>query len=75
MSEQAIHYHTFSLPQKKYFFLSVVYGVNSAIGRKMLWRELCEIKSSMDIVPWIACGDFNTNYTCQTDQISELLGF
>lgn len=60
MSEQAFHCHSFLLTYKKYFFLPVIYGANTIAGRRLLWQELNLIKSQMDIVPWILCGDFNT---------------
>src|SRR5436190_1373443 len=40
MTDQIIHYHIFFKTQKKYSFLSVVYGVNSVVGRRMLWNDL-----------------------------------
>lgn len=59
-SAQAIHCHTFSKTLMKYFFLSVVYGANSVVERKKLGEELCEVKTNMGEVPWMACGGFNT---------------
>src|SRR4051812_21278732 len=48
MSEQAIHFHVFSLPIQKYFFLTIVYGVNTTSGRRSLWHELIEVHSHMN---------------------------
>lgn len=62
MSEQAVHYHVYSLPLKKFIFLSIVYGVKTVIGRRALWKELCEVKNLIGIVPWIACGDSNIEH-------------
>lgn len=60
MLAQAIHCHAFSLSHKQYFLLSVVYGANTSSDRRILWRELSMVKYNMGDVPWLACGDFNT---------------
>lgn len=59
-SDQAIHYHTYSVTHKKYFFLSVVYSANTVIGKRMLWNEIKQIKSSIGLTPWLVCSDFNS---------------
>lgn len=59
-SAQAIHCHTFSLVHKKYFLLSVIYGANANMNRRALWGELQSIKELMPEVPWLLCGDFNS---------------
>lgn len=38
----------------------MVYGANTIAVRRQLWQELSMIKSQMEVVPWIVCGDFNT---------------
>lgn len=40
-------------------FLTVIYASNNEIKRRLLWRELTQLKSSMPAEPWIASGDFN----------------
>lgn len=57
--DQAIHCHIYSKSLKKHFFLSVVYGANSAIERRKLWSDLVAVKSCMGEAPWLVCGDFN----------------
>lgn len=60
MSAQVVHCHSYSLVHKKYFLLSVIYGPNSSYERKVLWEDLRVIKANMIEVPWLVCGDFNT---------------
>lgn len=38
----------------------MVYGANTVAGRRLLWKELRLIKSSMIVAPWLVCGDFNS---------------
>src|SRR4051812_2250158 len=44
-----------------YFLLIMVYRANSAAERKVFLSDLQQIKSFMGRVPWIVCGDFNSD--------------
>ncbi|KAJ9541740.1 hypothetical protein OSB04_028246 [Centaurea solstitialis] len=41
------------------FFLSVVYGDNRGLNRRMLWSGLRKFKAIMGAKPWVIAGDFN----------------
>ncbi|KAL0455485.1 UNVERIFIED_CONTAM: hypothetical protein Slati_0887700 [Sesamum latifolium] len=40
--------------------LTIVYGVNDVVGRRVLWDDLDRISHTVRDVPWLVGGDFNT---------------
>ncbi|KAL0444908.1 UNVERIFIED_CONTAM: hypothetical protein Slati_2213500 [Sesamum latifolium] len=40
--------------------ITVVYGVNEVVGRRVLWDDLDHISHTVRDVPWLVGGDFNT---------------
>ncbi|KAJ9536614.1 hypothetical protein OSB04_un000215 [Centaurea solstitialis] len=42
------------------FFLSLVYGANTCVGRRLLWSGLRKFKVFLGNNPWLALGDFNS---------------
>ncbi|KAL0455347.1 UNVERIFIED_CONTAM: hypothetical protein Slati_0873900 [Sesamum latifolium] len=40
--------------------ITVVYGVNDVMGRRVLWDDLNRISHTVHDVPWLVGGDFNT---------------
>lgn len=47
------------LAEHKSFFVSMVYGYNSARERISLWNELRMLSSSLGGSAWVIMGDFN----------------
>ncbi|KAL0439868.1 UNVERIFIED_CONTAM: LINE-1 retrotransposable element O protein [Sesamum latifolium] len=41
-------------------FITVVYGVNDVIGRRVLWADLHRLSLTVTAVPWLVGGHFNT---------------
>ncbi|KAL0401928.1 UNVERIFIED_CONTAM: hypothetical protein Slati_4222700 [Sesamum latifolium] len=40
--------------------ITVVYGINEVVGRRVLWDDLDHISHTVRDVPWLGGGDFNT---------------
>ncbi|KAL0291987.1 UNVERIFIED_CONTAM: Retrovirus-related Pol polyprotein from type-2 retrotransposable element R2DM [Sesamum radiatum] len=40
--------------------ITVAYGVNDVIGRRVLWADLTRLSTLTTTVPWLVGGDFNT---------------
>lgn len=59
MSDQAIHCHVQIKDGNVDFFVSFVYGDNSALYRRSLWGDLEHQASLLKGSPWIITGDFN----------------
>ncbi|XP_021755926.1 uncharacterized protein LOC110721107 [Chenopodium quinoa] len=58
MDAQFIHVHVAHNALRKQFWLTMVYGLNTAREREALWQQIAQIAPPGDD-PWILCGDFN----------------
>jgi exonuclease III len=58
-SDQSINCSIMALPSYMCWFHSFVYGANQGVDRKLLWNNLCSMKTKVGTSPWLICGDFN----------------
>ncbi|KAL0444870.1 UNVERIFIED_CONTAM: hypothetical protein Slati_2209700 [Sesamum latifolium] len=58
--DQFIHCSVLIRYLHMHVFITVVYGVNDVIGRRVLWAELHRLSLTVTNVPWLVGGDFNT---------------
>ena len=59
--EQFIQCEIQLLDVNKSFYVYFVYADNRYLGRRQLWRDICDISSSINSFPWLVVGDFNAN--------------
>ncbi|XP_021742002.1 uncharacterized protein LOC110708223 [Chenopodium quinoa] len=55
---QFIHVCVTHVALRKKFWLTMVYGLNTALERESLWAQIAQIAPPAN-TPWILCGDFN----------------
>ena len=60
-SDQFIQCEIQLLDVNKSVFVCFVYADNRYMGRRQLWRDMCNISGSISSVPWLVVGDFNAN--------------
>jgi hypothetical protein len=58
-SDQSINCSIMALSSNMCWFHSFVYGANQGVDRKLLWNNLCSMKTKVGTSPWLICGDFN----------------
>jgi len=57
VAEQYIHGKVLHYSSNKRFYITMIYGLNHAPSRQMLWEDLQAIAPSFE--PWCIMGDFN----------------
>ncbi|KAL0355800.1 UNVERIFIED_CONTAM: hypothetical protein Sradi_4026900 [Sesamum radiatum] len=60
MSDQFVHYDVYIRYLHVHVFITIVYGVNDVVGRRLLWGELGRLFLTVGDVLWMVGGDFNT---------------
>ncbi|KAL0455540.1 UNVERIFIED_CONTAM: hypothetical protein Slati_0893200 [Sesamum latifolium] len=60
MGHQFVHCDVFIRYLHVHVFITIVYGVNDVVGRRLLWGDLGRISLTVGDVPWLVGGDFNT---------------
>ncbi|KAJ0855829.1 putative RNA-directed DNA polymerase transcription factor bZIP family [Helianthus annuus] len=59
-TEQVIHCDVNSLEDDERYICSFVYGFTKIQGRRLLWKELVRLNGTIQDLPWVVLGDFNT---------------
>ncbi|KAL0439664.1 UNVERIFIED_CONTAM: hypothetical protein Slati_2449400 [Sesamum latifolium] len=60
ISDQLVHCDVFIRCIHVHVLITIVYGVNDVVGRRLLWADLGCISHTVCDVPWLVSGDFNT---------------
>ncbi|KAL0439719.1 UNVERIFIED_CONTAM: hypothetical protein Slati_2454900 [Sesamum latifolium] len=58
--DQFVHCSVHIRSLHMHVFITVVYGVNDVIGRRVLWADLHRLSLTVTAVPWLVGEDFNT---------------
>ncbi|KAJ9536708.1 LOW QUALITY PROTEIN: hypothetical protein OSB04_un000093 [Centaurea solstitialis] len=59
MTDQAVHCQMSLIGSSNTFFVTLVYGSNNTITRRVLWEELSRFAAMSRNSPWCLLGDFN----------------
>ncbi|KAL0285129.1 UNVERIFIED_CONTAM: hypothetical protein Sradi_7182200 [Sesamum radiatum] len=75
MGNQFVHCDVFIHYLHVHVFITIVYGVNDVVGRRLLSGDIERISHTVGDVPWLVGGDFNTvlddsEVCCQSGDIS-----
>ncbi|KAL0286161.1 UNVERIFIED_CONTAM: hypothetical protein Sradi_7155500 [Sesamum radiatum] len=60
MGVQYVHCDVFIRSLHAHVLVTIAYGVNDVVGRRLLWGDLGWIALMVGEVPWLVGGDFNT---------------
>jgi hypothetical protein len=72
-SDQSINCSIMALSSNICWFHSFVYGANQGVDRKLLWNNLCSMKTKVGTSPRLICGDFNVVLSLAENGV--LIGF